>query len=246
MSALHVRMRCSSWGRPCFFDQELSGNRDISCATCHHPNMASGDNLPVSIGTGGTGLANQRHIESLRSFIPRNATEIFNRGAPQWTTMFWDNRVRRDVDFGMITPAGDDLPSGLPNVLVAQAMFPVLAANEMRGMEDEAGIDGTGNELADLEFEQDIWDALMVRLMAIDEYVGLFADAFPNVPKERLTFAHAAIALAAFEADAFAFTGSPWDRFVGGQDEALTVEQARGACFSSAKLAVQRVIPARY
>jgi cytochrome c peroxidase len=215
-------------GQALFFDPELSGNRDISCATCHHPNFSGGDAIPVSIGTGGTGLANQRHIEALRSFIARNATELFNRGAPQWTTMFWDSRVRRDVDFGMITPAGDDLPSGLPNVLVTQAMFPVLAANEMRGMEDEAGIDGTGNELADLEYEQEIWDALMIRLLAIDEYVALFADAFHNVPKEQLTFAHAAIALAAFESDAFAFTGSPWDRFVAGQDDALTMEQARG------------------
>jgi cytochrome c peroxidase len=215
-------------GQALFFDPELSGNRDISCATCHHPNFSGGDALPVSIGTGGTGLSSQRHIEALRSFIARNATEIFNRGAPQWTTMFWDSRVRRDIDFGMITPAGDDLPSGLPNVLVVQAMFPVLAANEMRGIEDEAGIDGTGNELADLEVEQDIWDALMVRLLAIDGYVTLFKAAFPNVPTEQLTFAHAAIAIAAFESDAFAFTGSPWDRFVAGQDDALTVEQARG------------------
>ena len=29
-------------GQALFFDRELSGNRDTSCATCHHPTLASG------------------------------------------------------------------------------------------------------------------------------------------------------------------------------------------------------------
>ncbi|NJN53815.1 MAG: hypothetical protein HC804_03085 [Anaerolineae bacterium] len=35
------------------FDKELSGNRDTSCATCHHPQLATGDQLLLSVGTGG-------------------------------------------------------------------------------------------------------------------------------------------------------------------------------------------------
>ena len=30
-------------GRVLFFDKILSGNQNISCATCHHPDFASGD-----------------------------------------------------------------------------------------------------------------------------------------------------------------------------------------------------------
>ncbi|MEZ4595127.1 MAG: cytochrome-c peroxidase, partial [Chloroflexota bacterium] len=67
-------------GQALYFDKILSGNRDIACATCHHPQEHSGDDLPVSIGTGGVGLGETRQIGYGRSFIPRNAPEIFNRG----------------------------------------------------------------------------------------------------------------------------------------------------------------------
>ncbi|HFQ94118.1 MAG TPA: hypothetical protein ENK32_08930, partial [Anaerolineae bacterium] len=49
-------------GEALYFDKILSGNRDVSCATCHHPTQASGDGLPLSIGTGGTGLGPQRQM----------------------------------------------------------------------------------------------------------------------------------------------------------------------------------------
>ncbi len=60
-------------GQMLFFDKILSGNRDISCGTCHHPTQNSGDSLPVSIGTGGSGVGVTRHIGYNRHFIPRNA-----------------------------------------------------------------------------------------------------------------------------------------------------------------------------
>src|SRR5699024_12189027 len=37
-------------GRMLFFDKLLSGNKDISCATCHHPTLNTGDALSLSIG----------------------------------------------------------------------------------------------------------------------------------------------------------------------------------------------------
>jgi len=40
-------------GKALFFDPILSRNRDISCASCHLPNLAFSDGLPVSIGTEG-------------------------------------------------------------------------------------------------------------------------------------------------------------------------------------------------
>ena len=47
-------------GRLLFFDKEQSGNRDISCATCHSPLIATGDGLSTNIGTGGEGLSVSR------------------------------------------------------------------------------------------------------------------------------------------------------------------------------------------
>ena len=38
-------------GRSLFFDPLLSGNRDVSCATCHAPARATGDGRSLSVGT---------------------------------------------------------------------------------------------------------------------------------------------------------------------------------------------------
>src|SRR5256885_7259804 len=38
-------------GQMLFFDKVLGGNRDIACATCHHPSFMAGDALSMSIGT---------------------------------------------------------------------------------------------------------------------------------------------------------------------------------------------------
>ena len=216
-------------GQALFFDPILSGNRDISCATCHHPDLASGDAVPVSIGTGGEGLGEDRKLGGSRRFIGRNATDLFNRGAPQWHTMFWDIRVEVDVPRGIKSPAGEDLPKGIPNVLVAQAMFPVTSRHEMLGDKDEASLDSDGNELAFLDDEEAIWEALIARILSVDAYADMFAAAFPEIPLESLTYGHAAIAIAAFESDAFAFADSPFDRFVAGDDSALSADALAGA-----------------
>ncbi len=37
-------------GMKLFFSKALSGNLDVACATCHHPQLGGGDNLSLSIG----------------------------------------------------------------------------------------------------------------------------------------------------------------------------------------------------
>lgn len=34
-------------GRTLFFDPRLSGNNEVSCATCHDPNLGYGDDRPL-------------------------------------------------------------------------------------------------------------------------------------------------------------------------------------------------------
>ncbi|MBU1227051.1 MAG: cytochrome-c peroxidase [Actinobacteria bacterium] len=221
-------------GRALFFDPILSGNRDISCATCHHPSQATGDGLAVSIGTGGAGIGPNRVLGHDRELVPRNATEIFNRGASEWATMFWDGRVRLSRRGELLTPAFiglgvDLLPPALDSVLAAQAMFPVTSETEMRGSPDQ---DPASNEVAGFDDREDfpaIWDALTARLMAIDGYVAGFAEAFPEVPADDIGFEHAALAIAAFEAEAYTFTESPWDRYLRGDDMAMTEDAKQGA-----------------
>jgi cytochrome c peroxidase len=38
-------------GKKLFFDKNLSKNKNVSCSSCHKPEFAFADNLPVSIGT---------------------------------------------------------------------------------------------------------------------------------------------------------------------------------------------------
>lgn len=224
-------------GKNLFFDKLLSGNRDISCATCHHPLGHTGDALSVSIGTGGVGFGPARQLginqQTLlpNPFIPRNAPEVFNRGQDEWTTMFWDIRVSGDPVNGFTTPAGAALPASVTSVLAAQAMFPVTAREEMRGQSGDVDINNNANEIAavaDPDFAG-IWGALMTRILAIQEYQDQFAAAFPTVNQNDLNFGHAAEAIAAFEEEFWTGTNSPFDRYLQGDNDALTNQEKRGA-----------------
>lgn len=222
--APEVREELVELGQALAFDKILSGNKDISCMTCHHPTLASDDDLPLSIGQGGVGLGEDRvHPEG--TFVPRNAPPLFNLHAMD--TMFWDGRVsfHGEID----TPADEQLTQEMLDVFEfgaasAQAMFPVLSRAEMRGKL------GT-NELSlisDSE-EQQVWTALMARLGEVPEYVEMFEEAYPGTDFEDMTFAHAANAIAGFEIAGFEAAETPWDEFLRGDDWALTTKQLRGA-----------------
>ncbi|MCB9145692.1 MAG: VCBS repeat-containing protein [Anaerolineales bacterium] len=218
-------------GEALFWDPILSGNRDTACATCHHPNLGTGDNLSVSIGTNGFGLGDERQTGTIREFVPRNATPLYNLGYTEWTTFFWDGRVSHRADNWIETPSSNRIPSGLDSALAAQAMFPVTSRDEMRGYRGEVDIFGNHNELADIVDyrSQPIWDGLMVRVLEIPEYVNLFRAAYPDVPVNELGFQHAANAMAAYEITAFTFEDSPYDRYINGETNALNAEEKQGA-----------------
>lgn len=246
-------------GEALYFETELSGNRDVSCATCHNPNFGLGDGLPLAVGTGGLGVGPARQVGAGRQFVPRNSPDVANRGLPEWQTMFWDGRIAR-TESGFISPAGEYLQSGLDSLLAVQAMLAVTARHEMRGgLYDVAGyviqpgefphayqeneerplawsdrdINGAVNELATLGNAPDqmplIWQGLMARLLALPAYPPLFAAAYPDVPAEALNFTHAANALAAYQTAAFTISDTPWDRYLAGESEAISLAAKQGA-----------------
>ena len=220
-------------GRTLMFDKILSGNRDVSCATCHQPAQHLGDGLSLAVGTGGTGLGAARTPGTGRPFVPRNAPTLLNAGLGL-TYVFWDGRLARFGPGGVTFLQGLDslpLPRDLPNVLAEQAMLPVLNRVEMRGAPGDTDVFGTPNELAQLADTQvtEVWQGLMNRLLGIPEYVTLFSAAFPGVPTSQLRFRNAATAIAAFEMQAFTKTGSPFDHYLDRDDGALTAAEKRGA-----------------
>ena len=226
-------------GRALMFDRELSGNRDVSCASCHHAGAHGGDGLALAIGTGATGEGAARAPGAGRTFLGRNAPSLLDRGLGT-PYMFWDGRIS-ELGFGppnnqgnngrFDTPAGAALPQGLDNLLAAQAMFPVMSREEMRGLPGDRDVFGKPNELAqhgDADYAK-VWDGVMKRLLAFPGYQQMFAAAYPGTPTSSLGFRHAANAIAAFELQAFTFTRSPFDRFLARDDAAMSAEAKRGA-----------------
>ena len=212
-------------GQALMFDKILSGNRDIACATCHEPAEHATDGLSLSVGTGGTGSGSARTLGAGRTFVPRNAPSLLN-SAIGLTYVFWDGRLTR---FGP-PPPDAILPLGQTNVLIPQAMLPVLNRREMRGEKGEVDVLGNPNELAQFDDTQStkIWQALMQRLLAVPGYVTMFNAAFPSVPRTSLTFENAATAMAAFQMDALLKTNSPFDRYLAHDNSALSPEAKRG------------------
>jgi cytochrome c peroxidase len=231
-----VRSTLVRLGQALAFDKILSGNRDISCMTCHLPTFATGDGRSLSIGQGATGLGTSR-VHPQGAFIPRNAPPLFNLFAMQ--PLFWDGRVVKDELGVFHTPAGAALTAAMTQVfefgsLSALPLFPVVSREEMR---DTVG----SNELADVsdEHPEQVWEALMVRLGAIPEYRRLFQEAYPGQSFNQMSFAHATNAIAGFFIARLSFNNSPWDRFLRGNDAAMTPVQLQGAKnFMSARCSV--------
>jgi cytochrome c peroxidase len=219
-----VRAELVELGRVLAFDKELSGNRNISCMTCHPPSHGTSDGRSLSIGQGGTGLGPSR-IHPDTAFIPRNAPSLVNLHASD--SLFWDGRVHVSGT-SVVTPAGNQITPTMKEVFEFGAasvlgLFPVISREEMRAF--------SGNELANFADDDftGIWTALMQRLGEIPEYVQMFESAYPGTDFEDMTFAHASNAIGGFLVSELSFTDTPWDQFLLGDDQALQQKELRGA-----------------
>jgi cytochrome c peroxidase len=224
--APHVRGELVRLGQMLAFDPILSGNKNISCMTCHVPAFATGDGKSLSVGEGGVGLGPTREHDG-NVFIARNAPPMFNMAAMRH--LFWDGRIQLDAHGTVQTPAGDQITPEMQRVfefgpISAIAMFPPTSRAEMRGQlgtNEVAAVDDADNP--------GIWAALMRRLGAIPEYRRMFEQAYPGTSFEDMTFAHAANAIGGFIVDKLTFDNTPWDRFLAGNDNALSPDQLDGA-----------------
>ena len=188
-------------GRLLFWDPILSGELDVSCATCHHPDFGYADGRALPIGVGGAGLGPTRRdvVNDDIGLVGRNSPTVlntafngmredgsFNAG---FAPMFWDNRA---------------------NGLEEQALLPLHSFEEMRGH----------------AFDESVTlDSIVARLRANMEYQQLFTRAYgrPNT----ISSDNIATAIAAFERTIVA-TNSPFDQYQAGDENALTAQQIRG------------------
>ena len=213
-----------------FFDPILSGNRNISCATCHNPDHATSDGLALGIGEGGVGVGPDRVAGTgsarIRKRIPRNSPALWNLGAREIDVMFHDGRVSvSDIyENGFDTPAQEWLPEGLDGILAVQALFPLTSQFEMAGDPKENQVAGAAYDRIDA-----VWPILAKRVRVIPEYSDMFIAAFDEVndPLD-IDITHIANAIAAFEGFEWRSYDSPFDAYLAGEQSALTASQVAG------------------
>lgn len=222
--------RQAELGQLLFYDKILSGNRNISCGTCHHHDHGGTDGLSLGIGEGGDGLGPERSAEStqdrIRKRIPRNAPALWNLGAKDIRVMFHDGRLETSDLYGngFNSPAEEWLPQGLETILAAQAVFPLTARFEMAGDPEENEVSGAVNDRID-----NAWPIIAKRVRIIPEYGETFVAAFKHIDApEQVSIVDIANALAAFIGREWRNHDSPFDQYIAGDDTALAPEAQRG------------------
>lgn len=222
--------RQAQLGQLLFYDKILSGNRNISCGTCHHPDFGTSDGLSLGIGEGGQGLGPDRTAgtgaDRIKKRIPRNAPALWNLGVRDLHTMFHDGRLSTadTYDNGFNSPAEEWLPSGFNSLLAVQAVFPLVAQFEMAGNPKENEIAGAVHDRIDAA-----WPILAKRVRTLPDYGRSFVGAFAHIRKpEDVTIVDIANALAAFMALEWRSIDSPFDRYLNGKTSALDDTQKRG------------------
>jgi cytochrome c peroxidase len=188
-------------GRILFYDPILSGGKDVSCASCHHPEFGYAESLELSIGVGGKGLGENRYFVKPGElpFTQRNSQGLLNTAfngidmngdyEPETAPMFWDLRAKG---------------------LEEQAIHPIKQLEEMRG-----------NEWEEATFVEEIVN----RLNAIPEYQQLFSEAFNEGTS--ITADQLAKALASFQRSLVA-NNSKFDQYMRGDENAMTSSEKEG------------------
>jgi cytochrome c peroxidase len=201
VSLATVATPTESLGKLLFYDPILSGNKDVACATCHHPSLGYADGVDLSLGVNAAGLGRNRHFLSSTnaSFAKRNSMTILNaifNGQTSATVpnqaaapMFWDSRVRS---------------------LELQALEPIKSNIEMRGTAYPEAL---------------ALDSVVARLKNIPEYRLLFSNVFGT--GETINATNIGKAIVSFERSLTAMN-SPYDRYKNGETTAMTPLQVRG------------------
>lgn len=189
-------------GRLLFFDPILSGNKDVSCATCHQPEFNYAEFLETSIGVNGVGSGSKRQFVQPNTipFVKRNSQSVLNvafngirnhepyhaESAP----MFWDLRAKG---------------------LEEQALEPIKTLEEMRGSKYP---------------EDQIVDEILSRIKKIPEYYKRFSTVFKTDP-EPINSVNLARAIATYERTLIA-NNSRFDQYMRGDSAALTTGEKEG------------------
>lgn len=238
-------------GQLLFFSHTLSGDRTVSCATCHMPDFGGSDALSLGVGVSPVDAAQvgpARRLDATTDLDPaadgkpnmhRNSQTVFN-AALYDRSLSYDGRVFvvdqavmpggkgqsiRTPDTGNLTDG-----SGADGLLEVFSKFPLTNHNEMRGYLFSA--------LSEDEYREHLVARLRgtvdTDLLSDDgssNWLALFQAAFdqPDASAEQvITLVNVQRALAAYMSS-MTFVDSPWKRFVQGEESAITLKAKQGA-----------------
>ncbi|WP_249218933.1 cytochrome c peroxidase [Loktanella sp. SALINAS62] len=219
---LPVDPEAAKLGQLLFYDPILSGNRNVACATCHHPAFGTADAMSLSFGDGGIGLGPDRRADTEnppQDRVPRNAPALFNLGAREFNVLFHDGRLENDPDLpgGIRTPMGADMVAGFDSALSAQTMFPVLSRDEMAGSHSSNDI-GRAVRQGLITGPDGAWSRIARRVADVPAYLADFQRVYPHVrTADDLAFTDISNAIAAFMALEWRSDTSQFDAVMRGQ-----------------------------
>ena len=240
-----IHSNVAQLGKQLFFSKALSGSLDTACGSCHHPLLGGGDGLSLSIGVSALdpdllGLE-RRHDPNAEQFdggptIPRNSPTTFNVAFYQ-RVLFHDGRIENNDEWGL--PDGTSLRIRTPDVVfgqsdeikentlvAAQARFPVISQEEMKGFHFQQGQSNSA-----------IRNALIKRLQGKKnelEKNGWFEAFQMGFQDHRssmstlITFDNVTFALGEYQRSQI-FIDNPWFRFLQGDDAAISDSAKRGS-----------------
>ncbi|HET7145498.1 MAG TPA: cytochrome-c peroxidase, partial [Anaerolineales bacterium] len=126
-------------GRILFFDPILSQNNDMSCATCHNPDLGFGDGMQQALGADGKNLQ-------------RNAMSLWN--VAYNTNFFWDGRVATLEEQTNTPITSADEMAGSPSEIESELKaIPAYASlfEKAYGSKDSATYENVQNAIAAFE-----------------------------------------------------------------------------------------------
>ena len=227
-----VRGEEAALGQLLFYDPLLSGNKEVACATCHHPSLGTGDGLSLSLGDGGKGLGLKRVVDSQNlpeQRVPRNAQPLFNLGAKQIRALFHDGRVEVDAAraSGLRTPLEDEMVGGFASIISAQTMFPVLSGDEMAGHYSENNISQAVRR-GTLTGKNGAWDLIAQRVAKVPQYANDFVAVYPHINRpDDIAFTDVSNAIAVFMELEWRSDTAPFDAVLRGQGS-LSTDASKG------------------
>lgn len=187
-------------GKLLFFDPILSGNKDVACASCHHPEFGFAESLELSMGANAEGLGSKRRFVKGNNnpLVKRNSQTVLNTAFnginqngdydPNLSPMFWDLRAES---------------------LEKQALEPMKALEEMKGSHFN---------------ETEILIEVVDRLRSIPAYQKLFFEVFGN---KTIEIEQVAKAIAAYERELIT-PNARFDQYMRGDQSALSHNELEG------------------